>query len=82
MSGYKGKNGGTGQRNASADPDELNAFYARFDCNDFSQTRCELMGRPAKIPVGEQGETLKVTKQEVLKELKRTNAGKAPNQVC
>lgn len=68
---------GAGQRNASADPDELNAFYARFDCIDFSQTRCELMDRLAEIPVGEQGETLKVTKEEVLRELKRTNAGKA-----
>ena len=68
---------GAGQRNASADPDELNAFYARFDCHDFNQTRCELMDRLAEIPVGEQGETLKVTKEEVLRELKRTNAGKA-----
>ena len=35
------------------------------------------MDRLAEIPVGEQGETLKVTKEEVLRELKRTNAGKA-----
>ena len=59
--GIKGRRGGTGQRNASADPDKLNAFYARFDCIDFSQTRCELMDRLAEIPVEEQGETLKVT---------------------
>ena len=44
MSGYKekGGGGGAGQRIASADPDELNAFYARLDCYNFSQTRCEL----------------------------------------
>ena len=35
------------------------------------------MDRLAEIPVGEQGETLNVTKEEVLRELKRTNAGKA-----
>ena len=54
MSGYKGKKGGHRT-------EELNAFYARFDCIDFSQTRCGLMDRLAEIPVGEQGETLKVT---------------------
>ena len=35
------------------------------------------MDRLAEIPVGEQGETLKVTKEEVLRQLKRTKAGKA-----
>ena len=27
----RGRRGGTGQRNASAGPDELNAFYVRLD---------------------------------------------------
>ena len=35
------------------------------------------MDRLAEIPVGEQGKMLKVTKENVLRELKRTNAGKA-----
>ena len=75
--GIRGRRGRTGQRNASANPEELNAFYAYFECYDFSQTRCELMERLAEIPVGEQGETLKVKKEDVLRKLKRTKAGKA-----
>ena len=37
---------------------------------------CELMERLAKIPVGRQGETVKMTKEEVLREPKRTHVGK------
>ena len=53
MSGYNGEKGETVLGSASTDNDELNAFYARFDFHEFSQTRCELMDRLAEIPVGD-----------------------------
>ena len=43
---------------------------ARLNCYDFSRTRCELMERLAEVPVGGQGGTLKVTKEEVMREPK------------
>ena len=56
--GTKGKRG-TGLMFASAGANDLNAFYARFDCHDCGQIRFKLIDGLADsdTPVGERLET-------------------------
>ena len=59
------------------DVNDLNVFYNRFDRHDFSQTRTELIVRLVDIPMCEQGKIMSVTEDDVVRQLRKTNARKA-----
>ena len=79
ISGYKGKGEGVSGMNTktSEGANALNDFYARFDCQDFSEARNNLTDRLTSSPADERGECITVTVDEVLRQLQRTNPNKA-----
>ena len=55
--------------------DQLNQFYARFDCHDFSTEREEVKDA---LMHSSAGTDIECSEEEVLKVLKKTKPGKAP----
>ena len=79
ISGYKGKQEDVSGMNTKTSEvaNALNDFYARFDCQDFSEARNNVTDRLTSTPAEERGECITVTEDEVLQQLQRTNPNKA-----
>ena len=71
MSGNKGKRGGAKDKNITTAEgvNDLNDFYARFDCHDFSETRNNIMDRLINTPAEEKGEGISTSEAEVLRQI-------------
>lgn len=76
MSGRKKQQGSRVSASASVDyANELNRFYARFDCHNFEKDREQ---RQRTLAEGMTSEGIEVSEEEVLKTLKKLNPNKAP----
>jgi hypothetical protein len=56
---------------------DLNKFYARFDCHDFEHEREQVKEMLVSEPKHKQSEVIVVSEEEVLSILKHTNPNKA-----
>ena len=78
MSGCKSK-GTTDLEGDRTYTNDLNKFYARFDCNDFGKEREDRLSLLSeKIKNRDESERIRVSENEVLRNLRNMKAGKTP----
>ena len=78
MSGCKSK-GTTDLEGDRTYTNDLNKFYAQFDCDDFGKEREDRLSLLSeKIKTRDESERIQVSENEVLRNLRNMKAGKAP----